>query len=72
MTLDWDYKRIEVHISMLDYVVEALIFFQHNAPKKLQARPHPHIKPKYEEKLQYAEEKYPFPLLGKDGKKSNQ
>ena len=61
MTLDWDYKRIEVHISMLDYVVEALIFFQHNAPKTLQDRPHPHIKPKYGKNVQYDEEKYSSP-----------
>ena len=33
MNLDWDYKKREIHISMLDYAVEALISFQHNSPK---------------------------------------
>ena len=32
MNLDWDYEKREVYISILDYVVEALIRFQHNAP----------------------------------------
>ena len=33
MNLDWDYERCEVHISTMDYVVEALIRFQHNFPQ---------------------------------------
>ena len=65
MTLDWNYKKHEVNISMLDYVAEALIHFQHNDPKKTQYQPHPHIKPKYGEKVQYTKEKYYYPLLGK-------
>ena len=51
---------------MLDYMAESLIRFQHNYPKKQQDQPHPHIKPKYREKVQYAEKKYPSLLLGKD------
>ena len=57
MTLDLDYKKIEVHISMLDYMAEAQIRFEHNAPKKLQDQPHPHINPKYGETAQYSKEK---------------
>ena len=48
---------------MLDYLAEALVRFQHDAPQKMQDRPHPHINPKYGEKLQYAEEKYFSPLM---------
>ena len=55
MNLDWDYKKLEVHISMLDYLAEALIHFQHNAPQKTQDQSHPHINPKYGEQVQYAE-----------------
>ena len=64
MTLYWDYKKREVYISMIDYVSEALIRFQHNAPPKMQDQPHPRIK-KYGEKMQHSSEKYSSPLLGK-------
>ena len=33
MDLEWDYKKQEVHISILDYIAEALILFQHIPPK---------------------------------------
>ena len=59
MTLDWNYKKHEVNISMLDYVAESLTCFRHNAPKKLQDQSHPHIKPKYCAKAQYVKEEYP-------------
>ncbi len=34
MTIDWDYINKSVHVSMLDYVPEALICFQHAPPVK--------------------------------------
>ena len=33
MTLDWDYEKHEICISMLDYVAEALIHFQQKNAK---------------------------------------
>ena len=51
MTLDWDYEKHKVRISMLECVVEALIRFRSDAPKKTQDQPYPHIKPKYGAKL---------------------
>ena len=56
MNLDWDYDRHKVHISMLEYVMKALIRFHYTALKKPQDQPHSHIKPKYGAKVQYAEE----------------
>ena len=56
---------------MLDYVAEAIICFQHNAPQKQQDQPHSHINPKYGEKVKYAKEKYSSYLLGKYGEGSS-
>ena len=68
MTLDWDYEKHKVHISILDYIAEALIWFRHNAPQKPQDQPHPHIKSKYGEKVKYSKEEDYSPLQGKDEK----
>ena len=54
--LDWDYERQKVHLSMLLYVKEALIQFNHALPRGPHDHPHPHIKPKYGQKVQYIEE----------------
>jgi hypothetical protein len=32
MDIDWDYIGKQVHVSMLDYIPEALARFQHKAP----------------------------------------
>ena len=54
--LDWDYERCKVHLSMILYVKEALIRFNHSIPLRPQDQQHPHIKPKYSQKVQYTEE----------------
>ncbi len=41
MTIDWDYTGCTVHLSMLDYVPEALVRFQHKPPRKPQHQPYP-------------------------------
>ena len=69
LTLDWDYENKEVHLSMLDYVPDALVRFQHPHPKKPQHQPYPHIEPKYGEKKQYAPDEDTSPLLDHKGKK---
>ena len=66
MNLDWDYDKREVHISMLDYVEEALKRFFHDKPKKTQDQPHPHIKQRYGAKVQYTEDLDDSLLLGKE------
>ena len=65
MTLYWDYKKHEVHITILDCVAEEVVLFQHNFPNKPQDEPHPHINTKYVTKVKYAEEKYSPPPPGK-------
>jgi hypothetical protein len=56
MSMDWDYNSHKVHVSMLDYVPEALTRFQHPAPNKPQHQPYPHVKPNYGVKAQYTED----------------
>jgi hypothetical protein len=45
MNLNWDYTGRAVHVSMLDYVPEALARFQHKPPCTPQHQPYLHIKP---------------------------
>jgi hypothetical protein len=56
MNMDWDYNSRRVHVSMLDYVPEALTRFQHKAPSKPQHQSYPHIEPNYGAKAQYMED----------------
>ena len=66
--LDWDYKKIEVHLSMEPYLQKALHLFNNAVPKKRQDSPYPHIEPKYGAKQQFTE--YDIsPAVGKDGQK---
>jgi hypothetical protein len=54
ITLDWDYKKREVHLSMPDYVERALVRFDHPTPDKPQHQPHQHAIPTYGATVQYA------------------
>jgi hypothetical protein len=54
MTINWDYINKSVYVSMLDYVPEALICFQHTPMAKPQHQPYPHIKPVYGATKKYA------------------
>ena len=51
--LDWDYAGRKVNLSILLYVKEVLIRFNHAMPRRLQDQPQPHIKPKYVQIVQY-------------------
>jgi hypothetical protein len=53
ITLDWDYKKRQVHLSMPNYVKKALKQFQHNAGT-LQHSPYPSVPIQYGAKKQYA------------------
>ena len=50
---------------MLDYVAEALIHFQHNAPETNSKSTTSTHKAKIWRKWQYAKVKYSYPLIGK-------
>ena len=54
ITLDWDYVKRQVHLSMPGYVANALVRFKHDMPKRPQHQPHKHIAPNYGAKVQYA------------------
>jgi hypothetical protein len=52
MTLDWNYDERTVDISMPNYIVNALLKFQHKPPSKPQHLPHAHIPPTYSASIQ--------------------
>jgi hypothetical protein len=68
ITLDWDYKRKQVHLSMPGYVKKALKQFNHVLQKK-QNQPYPSAPIKYGAKKQYATQHSTAPLLDKKDKK---
>jgi len=68
ITLDWDYKRRQVHLSMPNYVKKALKQFQHKV-RKLQNAPYPSAPIQYGAKKQYATQKSSAPLVDAKTKK---
>jgi hypothetical protein len=54
LTLNWDYKKCKVHLSMPGYIKNALIRFSHKLPNKPQLQPHPHTFLTYGATVQYA------------------
>jgi hypothetical protein len=54
LSLNWDYKGQNVHLSMPGYVDKALARFGHKNPSKLQHQPHQHAIPTYGATIQYA------------------
>ncbi len=62
ITLDWDYKKHQVHLSMPNYVKKALKQFHHIAGK-LQHSPYPSVPIQYGAKKQYATQELNAPLL---------
>ena len=68
ITLDWDYKRRQVHLSMPGYIQKALKQFQHIAPSK-QQQPYPSASINYGAKKQYATQQSSAPLIDAKGKK---
>jgi hypothetical protein len=54
ITMDWDYKNHQVHLSMPEYVEPALVQFNHPVPPKPQHQPHQDTIPTYGATVQYA------------------
>ena len=67
ISLDWDYKKRQVHLSMPGYIKKALKQFQH-VLKKSQHSPYPSVPIKYGAKKQYATEESNSPELDAKGK----
>ncbi len=68
ITLDWNYAKHQVHLSMPKYVTNALNQFQHNA-KKCQYAPYPCVPIQYGTKKQYAMQESKAPLLNNKAKR---
>ena len=68
ITLDWDYKIIQVHISMPNYVTKSLKQFKHKFQKN-KYRPYPSAPIIYGSKNKYATPLSTAPFLEKKGKK---
>ena len=68
ITLDWDYQKRQVHLTMPGYVQKALKQFQHEKPTKQQDSPFPYVEPTYGAKKQYAKATSTSPKLDKKGK----
>ena len=68
ITLDWEYKRRQVHLSMPNYVTKALKQFNHKLQKK-KHQPYPSAPIAYESKKQYATPLSTAPFLDNKGKK---
>ena len=55
ISLDWDYNKRTVDLSMPGYVQEALAEFQHPTPNKPEHQPHRHNPPQFGVKVQMTE-----------------
>ena len=69
ITLDWDYKQRQVHLSMPGYIAKALKQFQHVLRAKQQQQPYPSVPIQYGTKKQYATQQSTAPSLNAKGKK---
>ncbi len=54
LSLDWDYKRWNIHLSMPGYIEKALARFDHENPYKPHHQPHQHAIPTHGATIQYA------------------
>ena len=69
ITIDWDYAKRQVHLSMPGYVQKALKQFGHEPPAQPQDSPYPCAPIRYGAKRQYATQQSTAPVLGKKDKK---
>ena len=69
ITIDWDYVKRQVRLSMPGYVSKALNQFQHSKPAKLQHSPFQNATIDYGSNKQYATKSSTAPLLDKKGKR---
>ena len=69
ITLDWDYEKRQVHLSMPNYIGKALKQFQHIWNGKKQHAPYPSAPINYGAKKQYATQESSAPALPPKDKK---
>jgi hypothetical protein len=63
LTLDWDYKKCTVDLSMPGYIKAALHKYQHAAPARSEHAPHTWNPPLYGAKTQFVDDKTTSPAL---------
>jgi hypothetical protein len=63
LTLDWDYKKCTVDLSMPGYIKAALHKYQHPAPSLPEHAPHTWNPPIYGAKTQFVDDKTSSPIL---------
>ena len=68
LTFDWNYDTRSVHLSMPNYIPDALKRFKREKPKIWQGSTHQHTVPNYGAKQQFAETESNEPVLGKEAK----
>ena len=71
ITLDWDYDKRQVHLSIPGYCQETLTHFCHEL-QKIKNRPHKHTVPAYGANNQYAKEDDKSTKIGAMDKLFNQ
>ena len=69
LTFDWNYDTHIVHLSMPNYIPDALKNFKRKKPKIWQGSPHQHTVPNYGAKRQFIETESNEQVLGKEAKK---
>ena len=68
VTMDWDYDKRELHLSMPLYVTKDLQRFKHELTK-IQNQPYPKVLPNYGTKVQLTQDIDKSPLVSKEDKK---
>ena len=63
LTLDWNYDKRTVKLSMPKYIENVLLRFKHKAPTRRQNSPHAWIPPSYGENEQLVEREEGYPAL---------
>jgi hypothetical protein len=68
ISLDWDYKKKTVDLSMPGYIANALHKIQHKTPDQRQHAPYPARTPQYGSKVQLTPEILDSTVLTPQGK----
>jgi hypothetical protein len=63
LTLDWDYKKRTVNLSLPGYIKATLHKYQHPAPARPEHAPHTCYPPIYGAKTEFVNEATPSPAL---------
>ena len=56
LTFDWDYDARKVHLSMPEYIPNAIKRFRHERPRKREDQPHANTPPSYKATQQFAKQ----------------